>query len=214
MEITDHKKDEVLINGQKLRALRKSVGVSLMEVSQKSGIKYHTLLRIEKVNKTLKNSQLEKISTALNIGVDDFYNKKIVQLKPAESTIKKKDAERKPKSDNKRIKILSVDVFKFNSVTHFIQTWFKKNKKEYGDRFHFRFIAKRLGCTSTSEIFKIINKKKLPSREMINRFIRLLDLSNKESIYLILLSQFTGKHTKRKLKKDLLTNYKELIKKK
>lgn len=104
------------------------------------------------------------------------------------------------------------NIFKYTNVSDYLSAWHAINKKK-NDNFGFRTIAAILGCNSTSEIYRIIKEKKLPSEMMVYRFILAIELDPDESNYLILMSSLTRAGAEHKAKLKLLGRYKRLMKK-
>lgn len=114
----------------------------------------------------------------------------------------------------RKLKLKKVIIFRYNNLKDYLQAWFKKNKRAYRNLFGYELITQRLGYKSKSATHRVFQGKKLPSNEAINKFIKLLEFSSEEANYFILLSHFSKIKKKSLLKKQLLNDYKRLLRKK
>ena len=113
-----------------------------------------------------------------------------------------------------KLKLRKVIIFRFNNLKEYLQAWFKKNKKAHRNLFGYELITQRLGYKSRSATYRVFQGNKFPSNQTINRLIKLLELPSEEANYFILLSHFSKIKKKNLLKKQLLTDYKKLLRKK
>ena len=139
---------------------------------------------------------------------------KMKTLKVKTYTAGKKTLLQKRRALIKNLKFRKVIIFRYNNLKNYLQAWYRKNKKAHGNLFGYELITRRLGNKSRSATHRVFQGKKLPSNQTVSKFITLLELSSEEANYLILLSHFSKVKRKGLQKKQLLTDYKKLLKKK
>ncbi len=112
----------------------------------------------------------------------------------------------------KQLPLVKGTVFKFIRITDYLSFWYKTNTRLHAD-FNYRTLAKLCGCQSTSELFRIFSKRKLPSYKMVQRLIKVMGLNIDEANYFILLAHLSNSRMRKKDREAYLKRYKSLMRK-
>ncbi len=200
-------KHRVNINGKKLKALRKKKGLRQKDIADKAGVTLTTICKIETKQKTVKIVTIEKIAKALKVPVKALYRNKIITPIPikGQKVVPKKAP---PTKDQ----LLKVNVYRYRSFFKLFQAWIKKNKKAYGFLFSYQYLADILGYKAKTMVLKVALGEKYPSVTMLLQIIECMKLTAKESIYLILIYNFSKDKVNIKTQRKYIKKYKSLVK--
>lgn len=168
--MTEFRKDKVIIDGSRLKTLRKKKGIKKrIDLSYKTNIPVSNLCFAENRAKTVSIIQINKIAKAPNLKIDDFYHKKIITPLPVRKV-------------REKIEIIKINIFNYNNISEILQEWYKENKrKEFF--FSYRFLQKKLDCRSMNEVYRIMNGYRIPSNKMVKKLKKVMNLSTNEAIY-------------------------------
>lgn len=107
--------------GQKLRKLRKEKGLTLVEVSQKTGVAQATLSRIETGTMIGTVESHEKIAEVLGVSLSELYSGTDSRLDDVSHLSRDTDRKITPLGKNVQIELLTTDNYK-KKITPFLMT--------------------------------------------------------------------------------------------